>query len=421
MRVKAWSVFATIAMVLLVASLPAGVTGAKPEYSETPGRAMVSAANITATISRSGPVVTFQPAAGGASYEFRYSRLLAFNDTGDGMYQSREITYFANLTGPAWELTHISEETVGQGRIVTVRLAATLDMTQKPGTPGGRGRAGGTGDPPPSGNGTGDQNNTGAQNTTGGNGTGGQNATSGNGTGGQNGSGGEPNLVHNAFRITFTFTIAERDMGYGPGGTLVLRGGSEMKIDISLVPSSRIPSTHLALEQALMYSGQEFNVYGASGRETARSNVVETAGGQELMHTFQDTASSQQRIAFAPAGKEGGFLTWIPTMESKVTSGMLSLAVGTSYRTDGTALKVYHSFQLRPDSSEMLVDPTVGVIPQSLPPGPVRDTMETIYSHGWSIFAGVLVGTVIASAAVASKRVAGRDPVDLVRLEKNPY
>ena len=127
MRVKAWSVFATIAMVLLVASLPAGVTGAKPEYSETPGRAMVSAANITATISRSGPVVTFQPAAGGASYEFRYSRLLAFNDTGDGMYQSREITYFANLTGPAWELTHISEETVGRG-------ASSLSGWQRPST-----------------------------------------------------------------------------------------------------------------------------------------------------------------------------------------------------------------------------------------------------------------------------------------------
>jgi hypothetical protein len=431
---------------------------------ETATQVVITGRNITMEVSKSGPaMVFFSPGHRDQSFRFEYTRLFTFNDTGDGSYSPDELSYFCNLSGAVWQVSVQTRETAEAGKEITVTLTALLDLTEKPkgsspggrslpetggGSPGGRGAGGpenaggnGTGDQNTTGgNGTGDQNatggnGTGSQNATGGNGTGGQNTTGGNGTGGQNATGGNgtggpgtPNIIRNAFTMTLTLTFYERDTYYDWGERLLLRGGSELKIRVQLRPGAPVPGTHLALEQSLGTPAESdreplFRLYDSTGPKSARGSENEQKGGKEVIHTFQNTAAQQQRLAYTNAtGAEQGYFTWTRTVQATTPGGVSSDGIGTSYRTDGVSLMLYGSVPNRGNATLYDFDPTIGIIPEAFPPV-LQELVDRVLAHRQSSVLGIIIGLAAGAALIVARgaTVRRKDRLDTVRLEKNPY
>ena len=454
---------------LVVAILATGMLMVPPEVSgagssETASHVIISGQNITVEVSKSGPaMVFFSPGHGDQSFRFEYTRLLTFNDTGDGSYSPDELSYFCNLSGAVWQVSVQTRETAEAGKEITVTLTALLDLTEKPkgsspggrslpetggGSPGGRGAGGpendggnGTGDQNTTGgNGTGDQNatggnGTGSQNATGGNGTGGQNTTGGNGTGGQNATGGNgtggpgtPNIIRNAFTMNLTLIFYERDTYYDWGERLLLRGGSELKIRVQLRPGAPVPGTHLALEQSLGTPAESdreplFRLYDSTGPKSARGSENEQTGGQEVIHAFQNTVAQQQRLTFTNAsGGEQGYFTWTRTEHATTPGGVSTDGIQTSYRTDGVSLMLYGAVPNRANATLYDFDPTIGIIPTAFPPV-LQELVDRVLAHRQSSLLGIIIGLVAGVAIIAARgaTVRRKDRLDLVRLEKNPY
>jgi hypothetical protein len=443
---------------LVAALLVAGALMAPPEVSgagssETASQVIITGQNITVEISKSGPaMVFFSPGHRDQSFRFEYTRLLTFNDTGDGSYSPDELSYLCNLSGAVWQVSVQTRETAEAGKEIIVTLTAPLDLTEKPkgSSPGGRslpetdgGSPGGRGAGGPEnagGNGTGDQNTTGGngtgdQNATGGNGTGSQNATEGNGTGGQNATGGNgtggsgtPNIIRNAFTMTLTLTFYERDTYYDWGDRLLLRGGSELKIRVQLAPGVPVPGTHLALEQSLGSPAESdreplFRLYDSTGPKSARGSENEQKGGQEVIHTFQNTPAQQQRLAYTNAsGGEQGYFTWTKTERATTPGGVSTDGIRTSYRTDGVSLMLYGAVPNRANVTLYDFDPTIGIIPSAFPPV-IQDLVDRVLAHRQSSLIGIILGLAAGLAIIVARgaTVRRRDRLDTVRLEKNPY
>jgi len=415
--------------------------------SETASQVIVTGRNITIEVSKTGPVLLFfSPGHRDQAFRFEYTRLVTFNDTGDGSYSPDELSYLCNLSGPAWQVSVQNRETAGTGREIVVALSAALDMTEKPrgGSPGraipeegggaegagpagraagGPGDGGGTGGGNATGNGTGGQNGTGDSGT-GGDGTGGQNGTGGNGTGGP----GTPNIIRNAFTLTLTLTFRERDTYYDWGEPLLLRGGSEVKIRVQLRPGTPVPGTHLALEQSLgapAGSGRDqlFRLFDAIGPLNARGSNNEQQGGKEVIHRFGDVPALQQRVAYTNAsGGEQGYFTWTRTVRATFSGGDSTEAIRTSYRTDGDSLVLYAAVQARGNATLYDFDPTIGIIPEAFPPA-IQELVDRVLAHRQSSLIGIIIGLAAGAAIVVARgaTVRRRDRVDLIRLERNPY
>jgi hypothetical protein len=392
---------------------------------------IITGRNITVEVSKSGPVmVFFSPGHRDQSFRFEYSRLLTFNDTGDGSYSPDELSYFCNLSGASWQVSVQTQETAEAGKEITVTLTAVLDLTEKPkgGSPGGRslppaegGSSGGRGAGGPGNSGG---NGTGAQNATGGNGTSAPNTPGGNGTGGP----GAPNIIRNAFTMTLTLTFRERDTYYDWGDRLLLRGGSELKIRVQLAPGAPVPGTHLALEQSLGTPAESdrkplFRLYDSTGPKGAQGSENEQNGGKEVIHPFQNTFAQQQRLAYTNAsGGEQGYFTWTRTVQVRTAEGVTTDGIQTSYRTDGTSLMLYGAVRNRENATLYDFDPTIGIIPEAFPPV-IQELLDRVLAHRQSSLLGIIIGLGAGVALIVARgaTVRRKDRLDLVRLEKNPY
>ncbi|MEM4728753.1 MAG: hypothetical protein QXH42_03190 [Thermoplasmata archaeon] len=439
-----WAAMILVAALVLAAAVSLPRPTSALSHSESPLRVTVEGRNISVEISRASPHLYFHECgAQGATFQFAYTRLLSFNDTGDGRYQPGELSYFCNLTAARWN-SSVEERDGGEGgEEVRVVMTALLDMTEHRGGPAGRsggefpqeyeggpgveGRSGGAqktgngtasgGAPEPSGNGTGGGGPSSPSNATEPGGPG----SSGGGGGPQDG---RPNVIPGAVEMTATFLLRELNSTYVSGGeVLVLHGGSEMKISVRLALRSPVPGTHIALEQSLGEGEGEMNdgrfiVHDATGPTSARGSENEMQGGRELMHAFTSTAREQQRITYCDSGgTDRGYLTWTRTVGTPGGPSLLEC----SYRTDGVSLKLYSAFRLSATTGEYFIDPTVGVFPGPLA-GAVHELEERLLSHRWSILAGLAAGIALATAVVGAAGLRRRSRgEELVVLERNPY
>jgi len=385
------SAFIAAVSVLAFAMAPALAAHAlapqAPTLSDGAGQMIFSGANITVRLSDSAPSMQFSyPGQPQLAFRMQYTRCIAFNDTGDGRYQGSEALFAATMAGAQWQNERFSPNAGSGGGAVGLRMRATLDMVEqeRPDVVPPAGQQGGqTGTPPF-----------------------------------------QPRTIASALRITFTYELHQYNGTYGgPEVQLRLQGGNELKIGITVEPLVAIPATHLAVEQSLSggsESGEgEFQLYGSEGPVSARAAVDEKQGDQEMMHSFEERNSAQQRIGYAAeANKDKGFYTWVTGVEARGPAGNANASMATSFRTDGTSLKLYGSFGLVTGASEYYIDPTIGVVPDIL--DDLADAViDYASAHRQSLAVGGAVGGVLSLAIVLVKGAGKKG--DSVTLKDNRY
>ena len=374
------------ALVLLL--LPSTGASAGVAVADTQAQVLFSGANISVEISKGYPSLLFNcPGHEERGLVAEYTRIIGFNDTGDGTYQGSEAVFIARLSEGAWSVRAWTE---GQGSSPVARAEATsnVDITL-----------------------TGSQNNS---------------AGVGQGSGQPAPSPQPGGIVRNALRLTFTYELHEINVTYGsPSAPLTLRGGAEAKIGMAIVPLAAIPSTHLCIEQSLRREGsiepQQFKLFDGLGEKLADGSVNEIQGSQEVMHRFADRAEEQQRVGYVTSsGAEEGFYTWTARVEARRASGSSNGSLSTSYRTDGSSLKLYAAFRQSSDVSEYVIDPTIGTIPEAIEEIAAA-IVDYVTAHRQSLAIGVVIGAAVAVSAVAAKSSRGKGGDGAASIERNPY
>jgi hypothetical protein len=357
----------------------------------------IHSANTTALISDSYPAATVR--AGGLTNltgdGFILRALLGYNASLDNGFSPSLVEYRAQTDRAAWTITGPQLKDTSQGKTVTVKLVARLDMV----------RVGG----------------------------------SGNGGSGGSGPGGPGLVVHSWADVTITFQLSTRSyfaayQGVSQSPEYQVNGSSELKFDVGIVVLEPLPVDSLALEIALMKMDDAsytptstaghyvFRGYQADGTVSGSDpSMNETEGSILLTHTFQSRDQFKQMIGFVnETGVPDGYFSWAKQARISTSVGASLTNVSTHYRTDGESLTIYLSTPLSSDTTTIDHDPSIGVFGGG---GGATVILPGTPSLLW-IGVGIIVGLASvggSGAYLLSSRGEDRDPADPVDLQRNRY
>ena len=287
-----------------------------PEVNICEDSNKVRAPGITAEVNRSAPDISYYYTLDdGRSARFRlvFTQLIAYTDTNaNGVYDPGEERFQGLLSLANWEASTVAFTGEQGGRILRYNLTAVLDLSA---------------------------------------------------VGRQAGAGAPQARVPQWGRMTFSFTIASRDVIFSRPLAFSLRGGTEMKIDILIEPGRDLPGgvTGLALQHFLSdESGR--NYFKTFESDQTRIFKPGSAGANTTI--FRSGLAALQKIGLAggSGGKEHGYYSWLPQVLVGNLDGSSSyMPVNLTYSTDGRQMALALNYPLPEGTASLLHDPTVGV------------------------------------------------------------
>ena len=385
-------------------SITLNYVSAVPIYDSSAITHSIYCENITIKIDKDKPSISFShPKDKDDIFMLQYTKLILFNDTGDARFQGKEAVYTCNLSNAIWQSQNYISNNETHGKELKIVMHAILDIIELS-KPTSRQGPGG----PPGDN---NQNHSGSP-------------------------GNKPNVIQNALELKFQYVITEKNSFYTiDSQTITLLGETEMKIDISILPKLQLPATHMAIEQTLFQQNAKnenedyFNIYEGEHPLMVRSSINETQNGQEIMHQYTNTQGPRHHLCYSTgSGLEKGFFSWVDKMLTKQGEKVAYSNIETSYRTDGSSLKLYASFALfsvdpAEEYMEYIIDPSIGIIPDAFKET-IDKSIEYIKNHRNSISLGIVFGIFTSFAIVITVVYLGKrenDHLNLVKLEHNRY
>ena len=326
----------------------------EPEAGIGEGTNKVRAGTITVEVNRSAPDISFYYTLDdGRSARFRlvFTQLVAFSDrNGNGACDPGEEGYVGALPPAGWQASQLEYSDEQGGRALRYNLTAVLDMW-----------AGG-------------------------------------------GQAGRPlSRIPQWGRLTFSFTIASRDISFSGPAAFTLRGGAEMKIDILIEPQRELPQgiSGLSLQHYLSdESGR--NVFRTFEADQTRVFRPGSAGANGTI--FKPVLSALQKIGLGGiGGREHGHYSWAPRALVSGNDGTsVHMPVNLSYSTDGRQMALALNYPLPAGAVSILHDPTVGVNATNAP----REVplLRKILFNPWLYIIAALIAVAVVAYMRRSQR-----------------
>lgn len=370
---------------LLIASLIVCVPPASASIGldESQSSIIATGDHLRVEVSKTSPSIAFSDRTGtGETHRLEFVRMIAFNSTDGGYYERKGQRFSANLSDAAWQTSAGTSQLPEGGTLLTINMTAVLDFQPMMNTTSGQQGNGGQG----------------------------------------SGQGSAPTQISNAVRLTIAYRMTSSNMSYQFGGyQFTLANDSEMKILIKIEMLASIPAERLCIEQALIENngadyGGNYRLYDGGGVQDVDGSVNETSGNQQITHQYKTRAQIQQRITYESSdGRETGFFGWVPLVERHVGGTITNSTLDASYGTDGSSLRLFHSFAIASAGTTILVDPTIGTI--------ISEIINYLVDHIVSIGIGALVGSAIIITLLAWRRRGydREDPLAYASLEQNPF
>lgn len=412
MRIRWISPVTALVALLFVAGVtslfaPAAAFGSDIVYDDDADGTTIATGNATIDISKLYPAAMIRAFGdtSGMGYGFVVSAIVGYNATDVLDSPQTDARYYASLTNASWQATGPTE-TDGT---VTFILNATVDMAER--TP-----------------------------------------SSGDGSGGS----GQPGLewIEEWAEVRFTFQVSSEDRlavypGF-PGYSVDVNGSTEVKFDISIRPNKHLTADRLAIDigLCLMDAGslvlapteESYRFYGyeANGISTSDPVVNETEDGSSTIHEFEYRNTNEQMFGYVEDGSTKAYFAWANEVMLTRSDGDSELVDSSaSYCTDGECLRLFLESLITVDTSEILLDPGLGIFPaaadESIDGGgggggvirPAPDDGGLFGSSIISFTAGMLIGGAVIGSGIGAlyifRRSGEEDPVEGVSLERNRY
>jgi hypothetical protein len=198
--------------------------------------------------------------------------------------------------------------------------------------------------------------------------------------------------------LSFWFFIAEMSVPYDcPGGTYVIDGKTEMRMNFTLTANVCLDSDGVVLEQFLQGGGST-NVFhliqdsedGGNVTTEVSALVDERELGEDYCHKFVETADPMQMIRFAKDDEVvNAFYFWESRAEV-VNNGTASVGhVNSSYFTTGAGMILHSILPVGNCTTEVTHDSTMGIYESGFVGG-VSDWIRE-YIVPFAIMCGVVV------------------------------
>lgn len=199
-------------------------------------------------------------------------------------------------------------------------------------------------------------------------------------------------------RLSFWFFIAEMSVSYDcPGGTYVIDGKTEMRMNFSLSVNVCLDSDGVVLEQFLQGGGStntfhliEGSVEGGSVTTEVSALVDERAIGEDYSHEFIETSDPMQMIRFAKEDAVvNAFYFWGTNAEIMANDVSSAHKVNSSYFTTGAGMTLHSVLPVDNCTTEVTQDSTMGIYESGFI-GSVRDWIRE-YIVPFTVLCGVVV------------------------------
>ncbi len=288
-----------------------------PVPEEGVDRLVLRTGELVVVVFRDRPEYTFYVASdeGRRAYmRLVVTRLLAVEDTnGDGAPQPGEVAYVSELRALDWDTSDVTVlDDPALGRLVRFEQSALVDLVANDPRAVAEGR---------------------------------------------------PLVAVSGFaRLTLRFTLAARDAELpANGGTYVIAGGTELKIDVLIEVLKPVADVDfLTLEQKLLDDRGEYGpvAEGAYGPVTESPDVS----------PFQDREQLKQRIEFQRGEFAPGFYSWVRRAEATADDGTtMAVAVRAAFVLTKGVMLLYLSYPYDVTTAYILHDPSLGVFGDGLP------------------------------------------------------
>jgi hypothetical protein len=355
-----------------------------PSYTENSNQVLFQTGVLAALIDKDAPAVTFyyQPDGGNVGkFRLTYNSIIAYNDTGNGIFDENEAVYKGILSSGTWATNPVmSLEDKEHGTYLVFSMNSSIAMTPTDSKQGG----------------------------------------------GDHG-GRAPSPITDWAVVTVTFMLANKSYTQRVSDQLTynMSGNTELKIGISLAIGKSIPAKNITLEQYL-YENEDMNgdhhlrLHESTGVTSRSSGNRDGGPGGLAMHRFKYAAQLEQRIAFASSDEvEEGYYSWIMPVNLTQAGGYASLVnLTTSYATSGSEMRLYYCLPYSASYENVYFDPVIGIVES----GFLSEIANFVAEHSESLVAGLVVGSVIVIGVlyIVSRREAGKEE-NVTDLRNNPY
>nr|MDO8099200.1 hypothetical protein [Candidatus Njordarchaeota archaeon] len=355
-----------------------------PTYSENSDQVVFQTGILVAVINKNVPTITFyyQPDGGNVGkFKLTYNSIIAYNDTGNGIFDEDETVYQSTLSSGAWVASPVMGlEDEGHGRYLVFSMNSSITMTP-----------------------------------------------TGSRQGSGNHGGGPSSPITNWATMTLTFMLANRSYTQAVSNQLAynVSGNTELKIGIRLVISKGLAAKNMTLEQYL-YENEDltgdhvFRLHESTGVTSRNSRNRESGPHGLVMHRFNYATQIEQRIAFASSEEvEEGYYSWIAPVNFTRSGGSISLVnLTTSYAISGSEMRLYYSLPYSVDYQSIYFDPVIGIIES----GFLAAIADFVAEHSNSLITGLMIGGVIVVGVLylVSRKESGKEE-DVTDLVRNPY
>jgi hypothetical protein len=355
-----------------------------PNYVENSNQVLFQTGVLAALIGKDAPAVTFyyQPDGGNVGkFRLTYNSIIAYNDTGNGIFDENEAVYKGILSSATWvtgPVMSLEDEEHGTYLMFSMNSSITMAPTDSK-------------------------------------------------QGGGNHSGRAPSPIADWAVMTLTFVLANKSYTQKVSDQLAynISGSTELKIGISLAIEKSIPAKNITLEQYLyenedMNGNHHFRLHESTGNTSRRSGNRDGGSGGLVMHRFSYAAQLEQRIGFASSDEvEEGYYSWIMPVNLTQVGGYSSLVnFTTSYATSGSEMRLHYCLPYSASYESVYFDPVIGIDESAF----LSEIADFVAEHSESLVAGLVVGSVIVIGVlyIVSRRESSREE-DVTDLRNNPY
>lgn len=280
-------------------------------------------------------------------FTVHYSKIIAFNDDGDGYFESREREYMAMLSNVDWKLSNIvySENTIF-GSYIEFSLHGTVDVMRVH----------------------------------------------------------SHESIENWAEIEFCFLIASRSANVSTPYPYTINGGAELKIDVKFAPLKPLGVNRVAVEHLFYDATQnhELETHESDGHHRYRCEM-----GMDTEKRFEDMPNvTEQKFSFIkPDGEEHGYYSWPPfALVSYEDNSDETIEVKASYKTDGTYFRLYLSYLLNDSIVEIVHDPSVGINAEHIPSPYTASIVNNFFENVIAYSIGSIIAILIIIASTAYLR-----------------
>ena len=349
--------------------------GPEPEYSITDDSIFLHTDVFASEIQRNTPeLVYYYYSDMGQSVKFRirYTRLIVFNDDGDGVLEDGEGVYEDYLTTGTWTTSPVSQSSNDQlgshirfSMSTPISLQAIGNWFEDVGSDGSNGDVG-------------------------------TDVTNESGPAG---------YIPNWGTLTLHFLISNNS---ADSPELTIQGGEELKITVEITQNTDLDArvNAVVLEQKILLEEDGMIVSGFTGNDDG-SLVDEASGTWSSLDTQQDCGNETvSRLNYLGSdGKVMGYYSWACTAEQALSNGSGAVvSVGSHSRNVNGTIVLQLSYPISEDMESLTHDPSVGVIGENAPVIGVRVISESLEANPWSDLMGLILATLVVVATLGSGR-----------------